>query len=65
MHRGPSWREARTTRTQKDLTDEIKMDDPYIIYAFHFYDPYEFTTDIKNPPLSYPEKVGENPISKD
>ncbi len=38
----------------EDLTDEVNLDDPNIIYAFHFYDPYNFTTDIQTPPLAYP-----------
>jgi hypothetical protein len=48
----------------EDLTDEFKMDDPNIIYAFHFYNPYEFTTDIRTPPLEYPGPWGKSYLEK-
>ncbi len=40
------------------------MDDPNIIYAFHFYNPYEFTSDIRTPPLEYPGKWGKSFLEK-
>jgi len=48
----------------EDLTDQFKMDDPNVIYAFHFYDPYKFTTDIQNPPLTYPGQWGKSYLGK-
>jgi len=42
----------------EDLVDAIKMDDANIIYAFHFYYPYEYTTDLRTPPLDYPGTWG-------
>jgi hypothetical protein len=50
---GANWSHA------EDLTDEFKMDDPNIIYAFHMYDPYNYTTDIQKPPLEYPGQWGK------
>ncbi|HEX4141580.1 MAG TPA: cellulase family glycosylhydrolase [Candidatus Methylacidiphilales bacterium] len=44
----------------EDLVDAIKMADPNIIYAFHFYYPYEYTTDLRNPPLDYPGEWGKS-----
>ena len=41
------------------------MDDPNIIYAFHFYNPYEFTSDIRNPPLAYPGPWGKSYLEKE
>jgi endoglucanase len=43
----------------EDLVDAIKMNDPDIIYAFHLYDPYEYTTDLRSPPLDYPGAWGK------
>jgi Cellulase (glycosyl hydrolase family 5) len=48
----------------EDLTAEFKMDDPNIIYAFHFYYPYEFTSDIRKPPLEYPGAWGKSYLEK-
>jgi hypothetical protein len=48
----------------EDLTPLFKMDDPNIIYAFHFYDPFEYTTDLRNPPLVYPGKWGKAYLEK-
>jgi hypothetical protein len=48
----------------EDLTPEFKMDDPNIIYAFHFYDPYEYTTDLRIPPLAYPGPWGKAWLEK-
>jgi aryl-phospho-beta-D-glucosidase BglC (GH1 family) len=41
-----------------DLTDAFLSPDPNIIYAFHMYDPYNYTTDIQKPPLVYPGPWG-------
>jgi hypothetical protein len=43
----------------EDLTNDFKMDDPNIIYAFHMYYPYNYTTDIQKPPLEYPGQWGK------
>ncbi|HEY0256264.1 MAG TPA: cellulase family glycosylhydrolase, partial [Candidatus Methylacidiphilales bacterium] len=48
----------------EDLTDEFKLDDANIIYAFHFYDPYDYTTDLRNPPLAYPGPWGRSFLEK-
>ncbi len=48
----------------EDLTDEFKMDAPNVIYAFHMYDPYEYTTDIKKPPLEYPGGWGKDYLAQ-
>jgi hypothetical protein len=40
------------------------MEDPDVIYAFHTYYPYEYTTDLKTPPLSYPGKWGKAYLEK-
>jgi hypothetical protein len=48
----------------EDLTDEFKMDDPNIIYAFHMYNPFEYTTDLRNPPLVYPGPWGRDYLEK-
>jgi hypothetical protein len=48
----------------EDLTDEFKMDDPNVIYAFHMYDPYNYTTDIQSPPLVYPGPWGKAYLEK-
>ena len=48
----------------EDLTDMFKMDDPNIIYAFHMYDPYNYTTDIQKPPLEYPGTWGKDYLAK-
>lgn len=42
----------------EDLTDLFLMEAPNIIYAFHFYDPYDYTTDLKTPPVDYPGNTG-------
>ncbi len=48
----------------EDLSGLFKMDDPNIIYAFHHYYPFEFTTDLKTPPLAYPGKWGKAYLAK-
>jgi hypothetical protein len=50
---GANWSHA------EDLTDEFIVDDPNIIYAFHMYYPYNYTTDIQKPPLAYPGQWGK------
>ena len=47
-----------------DLTAPFKMDDPNIIYAFHFYDPFKYTTDLQNPLLVYPGTWGKDYLAK-
>jgi aryl-phospho-beta-D-glucosidase BglC (GH1 family) len=48
----------------EDLTDSFKMDDANVIYAFHFYNPYNYTTDIQKPPLVYPGPWGKQYLAK-
>jgi hypothetical protein len=70
----PKWRKLDALRPivveganyshAEDLTDAFKTDDPNIIYAFHFYDPYEYTTDLKNPPLVYPGKWNKADLAR-
>jgi hypothetical protein len=48
----------------EDLTDEFKMDDPNIIYAFHMYNPFNYTTDLRTPPLVYPGPWGPAYLEK-
>jgi aryl-phospho-beta-D-glucosidase BglC (GH1 family) len=48
----------------EDLTDEFKMDDANIIYAFHMYNPYSYTTDLQNPPQVYPGPWGRAYLEK-
>lgn len=43
----------------EDLTEGIKMADTNVIYAFHFYHPWEYTTDLRNPLLDYPGAWGK------
>jgi aryl-phospho-beta-D-glucosidase BglC (GH1 family) len=46
----------------EDLTDEFKMDDRNIIYAVHMYYPFNYTTDLQKPPITYPGKWGRNDL---
>jgi len=55
---GANWSHA------EDLNDAFIMDDPNIIYAFHMYYPYDYTTDIKSPPLVYPGQWGKAYLEK-
>jgi len=48
----------------EDLTDQFLLDDPNIIYAFHFYNPFEYTTDLRTPPLVYPGPWGKAYLEK-
>jgi len=55
---GANWSHA------EDLSEAFILDDPNIIYAFHMYYPYDYTTDIKNPPLVYPGPWGKAYLEK-
>ncbi|MDD5349043.1 MAG: cellulase family glycosylhydrolase [Chthoniobacteraceae bacterium] len=44
----------------KNLVDSLKMEDPNILYAFHWYGPFEYTHRQLTPPAVYPGPWGRD-----
>jgi len=50
-----------------ELLDALKLDDPMVIYSFHFYHPHEYTHMRRwpgQPPLEYPGRWGKAALAE-